>query len=139
MPYIWRCGSARPAYGVDAVLASGWKPSGGDTIESPWLIQTGCSLAMPRNRPSSVVIEMTAGPYSRFVAGNDVAAQVMGHQLQAVADAQHWASPGSSRSRIGMRRAVLVDAHRAAGQDDGARLAARDLVPRRVERQQLAE
>ena len=44
--------SARPAYGVESVWAVGLKPGGGRAIESPWLIQTGCSRSMPSKRPS---------------------------------------------------------------------------------------
>ena len=54
---------------LDQVVLSATVRSGGETIESPWLIHTGCSLAMPLNSPSSVVIEMTAGPYSRLADG----------------------------------------------------------------------
>jgi hypothetical protein len=45
-----------------------WKPSGSRVIESPWLIQTGCSRSMPANSASSAVIVTVAGPYSRFDA-----------------------------------------------------------------------
>ena len=67
MPYRFRAGAARPAYGVESVCAVAWKPSGSRVIESPWLIQTGCSRSMPPNSPSSRVIWTVAGPYSRLV------------------------------------------------------------------------
>ena len=43
-----------PANGVESVWAVAWKPSGRRVIESPWLIQTGCSRSSPANRPSSL-------------------------------------------------------------------------------------
>ena len=69
IPYRFRAGASRPAYGVESVCAVAWKPSGSRVIESPWLIQTGCSRSMPPNSPSSRVIWTVAGPYSRRVAG----------------------------------------------------------------------
>ena len=45
-------------------------PRGRRVIESPWLIQTGCSRSRPAKRPSSAVIVTVAGPYSRFAAGS---------------------------------------------------------------------
>ena len=69
MPYSPRSGSASPANAVESLWAVGTKPSGGRRIESPWLIQTGCSRSMPRKRPSSDVIWTDAGPYSRFALG----------------------------------------------------------------------
>ena len=61
--------STRPANGVEPVWAVEWKPSGRRVIESPWLIQTGCSRSMPAKSGSSAVIVTVAGPYSRFEAG----------------------------------------------------------------------
>ncbi len=69
MPYSPRSVSASPAKAVESLWAVGTKPSGGRTIESPWLIQTGCSRSMPRKRPSSDVIWTDAGPYSRLALG----------------------------------------------------------------------
>ena len=92
-------GSARPAYGVESVWAVERKPSGSRVIESPWLIQTGCSRSSPANSPSSAVIVTLAGPYSRWSAA-DVAAELAGHQLRAVADAQDGDAAGPDR-RVG--------------------------------------
>ena len=69
MPYRLRDGSARPAYGVESVWAVARKPSGGRRIESPWLIQTGCSRSMPANNPVASVRLTVAGPYSRLADG----------------------------------------------------------------------
>ena len=70
MPYRLRSGSARPAKAVESVCAVAWKPSGSRVMESPWLIQTGCSRSMSVNRPSSAVMVTDAGPYSRRAAGS---------------------------------------------------------------------
>ena len=37
--------------GVESVWAVDVKPSGSRVIESPWLIQTGCSRSMPVEQP----------------------------------------------------------------------------------------
>ena len=69
MPYRLREASTSPAYGVESVWAVAWKPSGRREIESPWLIQTGCSRSMPANSGSSAVMLTLAGPYSRWSNG----------------------------------------------------------------------
>ncbi len=68
--------------------------------------------------------------------GDDLAAERLGHQVQAVADAEDRDAAGPER-RVGMGRARFVDAGRAAGEDHRRRLAGGDLSPRRVEGQQL--
>jgi hypothetical protein len=51
-------------------LGRGVEPSGRREIESPWLIQTGCSRSIPANSGSSVAVMLTfAGPYSRWSKG----------------------------------------------------------------------
>ncbi len=66
MPKRLRDGSARPAKGVASVWAVAVKPAGSRVIESPWLIQTGCSVPRPASSRSPWAMETTAGPYSRF-------------------------------------------------------------------------
>ena len=68
---------------------------------------------------------------------DDVAAEFVGHQLGAVADAEDrdLARPDG---RIGPRRALVVDRMRAAGQDDRARPAAFELGIRGVVREEFA-
>ena len=68
--------------------------------------------------------------------GDDLAAQRLGHQVQAVADAQEG-NAGRPQSRVRVGRARFVDAGRAAGKDDRLRLAGRNLAPGSVEGQQL--
>ena len=77
---------------MESVCAVAWNPSGSRVIESPWLIQTGCSRSMPANSPSSAVIVTVAGPYSRF-GREDIAAELEGHQLGPVADAEDRQRP----------------------------------------------
>jgi hypothetical protein len=67
----------------------------------------------------------------------DPAAQQIGHQLHAVADAKHRRAdlehPGVAAGRARLRHAL-----RAAGQDDADRAAPCEFGRRRVERQDLA-
>ena len=71
-----------------------------------------------------------------MVGGHDVAAQLAGHQLRAVADAQDGDPPGPD-GRVGPRRIGVVDRVPAAGQDDRPGAASLDLLVRRVVRQEL--
>ena len=137
MPYRFG-GRGRPGRrtGVDSVWAVAWKPSGRRVIESPWLIQTGCSRSRPANRSSSRVIWTVAGPYSRLRRGQDVAAQLEGHHLGAVADPEDG-EPAAPDRGVGLGRALVVDRHRAAGQDDRADAAALQLGERRVVGEEL--
>ena len=77
-----------------------------------------------------------AGPYSRRSAASDVPAELVGHELGAVADAQDGDAPVPD-GRVGPGGIRVVDRHRAARQDDRPRAAALDLLPRRVVGQQL--
>ena len=64
------------------------------------------------------------------------AAQDLRHELHAVADAEHRHAQLEQRV-VAVRRAGLVDAHRAAREDDPGRLPAGDLGRRRAERDDL--
>src|SRR5207247_2359366 len=72
-----------------------------------------------------------------LVGGRDLAAELVGEQLHAVADAKDrqflLEYPGRNH-----RCLDVVDARGSAGQDDAARPQLRDLVPWRVVRHQLA-
>jgi hypothetical protein len=65
------------------------------------------------------------------------AAEHVGHQLHAVADAQ-GRHANVEHGAIAMRRAVFVDAARTAGEDDADRPLRGDRRQRRIERQDLA-
>ena len=113
------------------------KPSGSRVIESPWLIQTGWSRSRPANRVASGVGDRDVGRAVLALAGRqDVATELAGHELGAVADAEDRDAPAPD-GRVGLRGAVVVDRHRAAGQDDRAGPAALQLVERRVVGQEL--
>ena len=113
-----------------------WKPSGRREIESPWLIQTGCSRSMPVN--SGVVRgDADAGrAVLAVVERDDVATELVGHQLGAVADAEDR-DPARPDRRVRPRGARVVDRVRAARQDDRPGAAPLELGVRRVVRQQL--
>ncbi len=68
--------------------------------------------------------------------GKDVAAELVGHQLGAIADAQDG-DPATPDGRVGLGRAVVVHGHGPAGQDDGAGPAAFQFLERGVVGQQL--
>ena len=70
------------------------------------------------------------------VGREDVAAELVGHQVRAVADPEDRDPAGPDR-RIRSRRALVVDGVRAARQDDRAGPAALQLLVRRVVRQEL--
>ena len=137
MPYIFRAGSARPAYGDDGELASGHESVG----RADDLVAVAHPHVLLRlNAAEQPVLggdRDGCRPVLALLGRNHVATQVVRHQLDAVADAQHRDVGGGPDRWVRVRRAVLVDAHRAAGQDDGARLAGEDLLPRRIERDQL--
>ena len=118
MPYRFRSGASRPANGVESVWAVAGKPSGrrGDRVA---VAHPDGLLALDARRtaPSSAVIVTVAGPYSRLVVGQDVAAELAGHELGAVADAEDRDAAAPDR-RVGLRGAVVVDRVRAARQDD---------------------
>ena len=70
------------------------------------------------------------------VERDDVATELVGHQLGAVADAEDRDLAGPD-GRIGARGALVVDRVRAAGQDDRAGPAPLELGVRRVVREEL--
>ena len=71
-----------------------------------------------------------------LVRREDVAAELVGHQLRAVADAEDRDLPVPD-GRVGPRRLGVVDRHRAAREDDRACPATLQLLVRGVVRQQL--
>ena len=62
----------------------------------------------------------SAGPYSRFDARLDLAAELERHELLAVTDAEHG-NAEREEPGVALRRAVAVDALRAAAHHDRAR------------------
>ena len=109
-----------PAWsGVDAVTA---KPSGASVIVSKWLIHTICSRgrSAPKSMPpSSATDELGAAVLAPARLG-DLAAEVAGDELAAVADAEHR-DAGVVDGRVDRRRAVGVHRRRPAGEDHALR------------------
>ena len=81
--------------------------------------------------------DVELGPAVLPVAGRrDLPAEVLRHQLVAVADPEHRDAE-VEQPRVDLRRALLVDAQRAAGQDDAGRALRRELGSRQVVRDDL--
>ena len=72
-----------------------------------------------------------------LAAALDTAAELVGHGLHAVTDAEHRHPAVESPVRGG-RRAVVVDAGGSAAEDDAARVHFLDPIPGRVRRDQFA-
>ena len=107
MPY--RCRDVVDEAGERASSRSGrwrWKPSGSAVIESPWLIQTGCVRSSPTNSPSSVADRDRRRAVLALRRRLDVAAELVGHELGAVADAEDGqpAAPDRAGRASGRRR-----------------------------------
>ena len=66
-----------------------------------------------------------------FRSGNDLSAELVGHQLHAVADAQNRQAHGENGGIDG-RRAIFEHAVRAAGEDDSGRRILLQFLRRRV-------
>src|SRR2546425_13071687 len=67
----------------------------------------------------------------------DAAAELVGEELHAVADAEHGQARLEDVSG-GERRALVVDGGGAAGEDEAARVEALDVLPGCVVREELA-
>ena len=119
--------------------ASAVNPGGGSKTVSRWLIQQLCSAGRPAEQPSrrhrgarvaSAPNSPTSAPSTRPPSSSD-------HRLHPVTDAEHR---DAELEQLGaqLRRPLGVDRRRAAGEDQPARAALRDLLERDVVRQQLA-
>ena len=86
--------------------ASARSPAGSWVIASPWLIQTGKLVgqvgeesAQPGGRADTI-----AWPYSRLLAGRDLAAELVGEQLHAVADPEDRQAAAEHEARVAAAR-----------------------------------
>ena len=128
-------GSARPAYGVESVWA--WLEALGQARDRVAVAHPDRLLALDAGEQAVLGGHAhVGGAVLAVVERDDVATELVGHQLRAVADAQDRDPPAPDR-RVGPRRVRVVDRVRAAGQDDRARAAPFELLVRRVEREQL--
>ena len=109
-------GSARPANGVESVWAVAWKPSGSRVIESPWLIHTGCSRSTPAEQAVVAGDPHVCRAVLPAVGREDVAAELVGHELCAVADPEDRDAPAPDpRRRVSARRRRRPSSGRPTG------------------------
>ena len=105
MPYSRRVGVAqageRRCVGLGA--SAGSRPAA-RVIESPWLIQTGWSRPMPRNRPSSAVILTGGRAVLALVGRARPRRRARGPSAAPVADAEHRDAPGPDGAGLASAR-----------------------------------
>ena len=130
-------GATRPANGVESVWAVARKPSGSRVMESPWLIQTGCSRSMPVN--SAVVGGDASRSPGRTRGGRPGSRRrrARGPSAGRRSRCPRTGMRAAPDRRVGPRRARVVDRIRAARQDDRAGAAPLQLGVRGVVGQQL--
>ena len=136
--------AVEPALGVleadhRRVLRGGGPPEAGGEIAD------AVAVAHPYGLAGGEPLEQAPGLDDRHLGAAvlamggalDAAAQLVGHHLHAVADPQHR---HAEREQLGRRggRSLLVDALRAAREDDADGAAAADLRDRQIERVDLA-
>ena len=134
-----------------AMAANGAFVGGADAPRSP--AAAGDAVAMahpdrvtsrpsrqtPSNRSDCACDDLEIGAAELAVAGRlDLAAELRDHRLLAVADAEHRHAGVETRSRRA-RRARIVHARRAAGEDDRLRLQPLEGFIGRVERERFRE
>ena len=125
------------AYSEFSVTATGLKPRGSLVSLSPCEFQT-CSAAgrFAKQRAGRVLDGERALAVFAFEALLDLAAEKLGEQLHAVADAKH----GSAEFKdffVRQRRIGGIHTGRAAGQDDAPGFQRGDFLRRCVEAQDL--
>ena len=99
----------------------GVKPLGSLRMESPWLIQQVVFRADPFEQPRRRADGKLGEAVLAFSRAFDAAPESRRHELHAVADAQHR-NTEAENAGIDLGASGLVDAGRAAGQDDAFRL-----------------
>ena len=119
---------------------------GGERGEARRGLEDGVAMAHPAALLGREALEQPPGlrdgelgaPELADLGALHAAAQREHHRLHAVTDAEHR-DPELEQPLAHGRRAVGVDRCRPAGEDQGLRRAARDLLDRHVVRQQLGE
>ena len=125
-----RSGASIAAIGAVALVAATANPGGTAATSSPWLAQTrsssGTSAKEPRRGAAVAgdaherVAELAMARPAHF------AAEHVGHQLHAVADAEHRRCRGRRAAASHFGAPVLGHALRPARQDDAGRLSSRE-------------
>ena len=87
-----RSTSSNAATGVPAVEASTVKPSGAAATESPWDIQTLCCVGYVGEQGAGLGDRDRGAAVLAGAGVRDLAAEALGHQLEAVAHAEDRAS-----------------------------------------------
>ena len=106
---------AATAFEVAAISS---KPGGSSMASSPCDIQTDSGPCRPLNSGGFVAQQLDLGvAVLALVGGAHLAAQLVDHELQAVADAQHRQSE-MQHALVRRRRVGVVDGGRPARQDD---------------------
>ena len=102
-------GSARPAYGLESVCAVGSEAlrRTDDRVAVAHPDRLLADRCRRRGRRASVRLTV-AGPYSRFCRRHHLAAELVRHELQPVADAEDR-DPARPERRVGARRIGVVD------------------------------
>ncbi len=131
-----------PLHAVEAALVArerrdGRGRAGGEDLEALGRLRHGVAVAHPHGLVVGLAVEQGAAGRERDRGGSvlagtrvrDLAAESAGHDLEAVADAEHGDAELED-PLIEAGRALLVDAGRAAAQDDAGRVLRADLLGR---------
>ena len=115
------------------------KPGGSSSASSPCDIHTVSGAFTPLNsgESSRSKFDLSVSVLA-LVGGAHFAAQLVHHELQAVADAEHRQSEMQD-AVVGRRRVGVIDRRWPARQYDARRMIALDLVQRSVARQDDGE
>ena len=109
----------------------------GDVVAVAHPHREGGGQAVEQGAVGAVQVERGRAVLSR-IGSADAAAELVHHRLHTVADAQHGQA-AVVHPAGGERRALLVDAGRAAGEDDAPGVEALNVLPGGVVRHYLAE
>ena len=136
--YMPRDGSSIAAIGICSVDAVTRKPSGARVTASPCDIHTVSLVGqvLQQHAAAPPVEGQRRGSVLALTGRGDLAAERPGHQLMAVADAEHR-HPEVEQPRIDLRRALGVDRRRSPAEDQPGGPASAHLVGRHVVRHDL--
>ena len=124
------------ATGALALVATTANPAGAAATKSPWLAHTRISAGTSMKGSAEGVVSDRGVTELALRGGRHGPAEVVRHQLHAVADAQHRTAK-IEQSRVALRRAGVGHALRSARKNDPGRLLRANRVGRRVRRPDL--